>query len=170
VAGQQEGAAPPSAQTGEPVEVAPTPVQATPPKPEAQAEPIQDSPAVQSASAGAKVTDNLLEQPPPVEAPKPQIEDKVAPPAQIDNKTDTLAPVAEVSGEQFPSVPQNPLSGLADTMGEMPKPRRIVFEDPVPLKPVDTKSQAKHGQSRPDMSFGMASTATAYTPSYYSRR
>jgi hypothetical protein len=151
--------------------VAPTPQTPDPVAAEAPVTPAapQESPAVQSAESGAKVTENLLEKPPPVEAPKPTVEDKPAAPAQVVNKTDTLAPVAQVQGDQFPSVPQNPLSGLADTMDDMPKPRRINFEDPVPLKPADTKSQAKYGQSRPDMSFGLATTSTSYSPSYYFR-
>lgn len=129
----------------------------------------QDSPAVQTAKAGGKVTDSLLEAPPPVERPQPQADDKVAPPAQIANKTETSAPVAQVEGQQYPAVPETPLSGLADRIGDMPEPRNAVFEDPVPLKPADVKSQARHTASRPDMSFGLASTSTAYSPSYYFR-
>lgn len=164
--GMSQGGAPedaPQAQEGQQEEQAP----ATQPAPPVQQAELQaDSPAVQTAQAGGQVTEKLLDPPPPVEQPKPQAEDKVAPPAQIANTTDTSSPVAMVQGDQYPSVPQTPLSGLTDQIGDAPPPRNIPFEDPVPMRQADVKSQAKHTANRPDMSFGLANTSTAYAPRY----
>lgn len=117
------------------------------------------------------VTSGLLDEAPAAQAQQqPQSEDKVAPPQQIVNQTDTLTPVATPQDLQFPSVPQLNLSGLIDRVGDIPPRRIMAAEDPVPLKQADVKSQARHTANRPDMSFGLASTATSYTPNYSYRR
>lgn len=117
------------------------------------------------------VTAGLLDEAPAVQTPQPpQSEDKVAPPQQVVNQTDVLTPVAMAEESQFPNVPQLNLSGLIDRVGDIPPRRIMAAEDPVPLKQADVKSQARHTANRPDMSFGLASTATSYTPNYSYRR
>lgn len=116
------------------------------------------------------VTAGLLDEPPATQAPTQKPDGELAPPAQIANQTDSLAPVAQREEEQFGNVPQLALSGLVDKISDAP-PRRIAPpEDPVPSKPADTKSQARHGQNRPDMSFGLANSWSSYSPSYSYRR
>lgn len=116
------------------------------------------------------VTAGLLDEPPTTQAPTQAPDGELAPPAQVANQTDSLAPVAQREEDQFGSTPQLALSGLVDKLSDAP-PRRIAPpEDPVPSKPADTKSQARHGQNRPDMSFGLANSWSSYSPTYSYRR
>lgn len=177
----QEGQ-PPAAPVQEGVPPAPVQATAQPPQPkpqvERQAENLQEvaqerQQTTQNPTAAADqrpVTEGLLEQAPPSQAPQPQIEEKVAPPPQVVNQTDALTPIAMPEESQFPNVPQLSLSGLIDRVGDIPPRRYMAAEDPVPLKPADVKSQARHTANRPDMSFGLANTATSYTPNYSYRR
>ena len=117
------------------------------------------------------LTADLLDEAPPVAAqPHPQTEGKVAPPEQFVNQTDSMSPVAQQADQQFGQVPELFLSGLMDRVGDQPPRRFFAAEDPVPTRPADVKSQAKHTGNRPEMSFGLANSATSYTPSYSYRR
>lgn len=117
------------------------------------------------------ITAGLLDEAPPTAAqPQPQTEDKVAPPPQFVNQTDALSPVAPQADQQFGAVPELFLTGLVDRIGDQPPRRFLAAEDPVPTRPADVKSQARHTGNRPEMSFGLANSATSYTPNYSYRR
>jgi len=117
------------------------------------------------------LTADLLDDAPPVVAQQqPQTEEKVAPPDQMVNQTESLSPVAQQADQQFGQVPELFLSGLVDRIGDQPPRRFFAAEDPVPTRPADVKSQAKHTGNRPEMSFGLANAATSYTPTYSYRR
>lgn len=117
------------------------------------------------------VTAGLLEEAPAATPERqPTDPDMVAPPEQVVNHTESLTPVAPIAGEQFGETPPLFLSGLVDRIGQQPPRRFFAAEDPVPMKQADVKSQARHTANRPDMSFGLASSATSYTPSYSYRR
>lgn len=185
------GRAPEEAEKDEPQQAAP-PVQAEaapqeqptvqppapPPASEKMAEGFRDTQETrqettqepQAAPEQKTVTSSLLDEAPPAAAPQKPDEDRLAPPQQVANMTDAMTPVAPQEELQFPNVPKLDLSGLTDRVGEIPGRRNILVEDPVPLKQADVKSQARHTANRPDMSFGLASSATAYTPTYSYRR
>lgn len=114
--------------------------------------------------------DLLDDAPPAMSQQQPQTEEKIAPPDQVVNQTDALSPVAQQGDQQFGQVPELFLSGLVDRIGDQPPRRFFAAEDPVPTRPADVKSQARHTGNRPEMSFGLANSATSYTPSYSYRR
>lgn len=117
------------------------------------------------------VTQGLLDEAPPAaDVRSDSTQDELPPPPTVVNQTDVQTPVARPAEETFPNVPQFALSGLVDTIDDIPPRKRIMQEDPVPMRPVDTKSQARHTANSPTYAPQLAQTATAYAPNYSYRR
>jgi hypothetical protein len=117
------------------------------------------------------VTEGLLEEAPPAASPRPDsTQDELPPPQTVVNQTEADTPVARPADETFPNVPQFALSGLVDTVGDIPPRKNIIVEDPVPTRPADTRSQARHTGNSPMYAPQLAQTATAYNPNYSYRR
>lgn len=137
--------------------------------------PLGGDPALQPAAApqGAPPTATaglLDEAPSAAPPPEPQDGEGVADVRQVANQTEVLNPVAPQEDMMFGAVPQLEQSGLEGLLDESPQRRQFAMEDPNPTKPVDTKSQARHGQAGPQYSYQTAGSWTAATPSYSFKR
>lgn len=117
-----------------------------------------------------QVTSALLEESPVVEPQAAPMEGAPEPARQVANETEASSPVAQQADMAFGAVPQTmapALEGLLDQ--DIPR-RQFAAEDSNPSKPVDTKSQARHGQSGPQYNYQTAGSWTAATPTYSYRR
>lgn len=141
--------------------------QREPPAPEMVARP-QEEPLPQAPPP--KVTEGLLEEAPAFSQQQRPSGGEVAPPPQVANQTEASSPVAPQAEEQFGVVPALLEPGLPSTIDDAPDRRTFAMEDPNPSKPVDTKSQARHGQNGPQYGFQTMGSWTSMAPNFSYRR
>lgn len=122
------------------------------------------------ARPGQTVTAGLLEEAPVFESPAPQPGEGVGPARQIANETDAANPVAMQEDMVFGAIPMPEEPGLNSLLDEPPERRQFAMEDPNPTRPVDTKSQARHGQAGPQYNYQTAGSWTSSTPSFSYKR